>query len=117
MNKVFVYGTLRKEEEPTHILPDYDMHVCRGKNFAFPYAVPGNGCIYGELVEVDDKDLQELDRYENIRSGLYKRVELEVEPYGDLGDYELVWVYVAGPALLPEVVESGNWNDFLNKEK
>lgn len=111
---VFVYGTLRDGEEPTHFLPGYAMVAYQGRDFKFPYAVPsGEYDIVGNLVEVDDKGLEQFDVYENVRSGLFVRKEVEVVDI-DTNDSTVAWVYIAGPSLF-NIVESGNWLEYLDR--
>lgn len=115
-HKVFVYGTLRGSAAATHYLPGFALVAYEGKDFKFPYAVPSAEYdVYGNILEVDDATLEQLDKYENVRSGLYVRTEAEVSDIAT-EETELVWVYVAGPSLF-NVIEDGDWLNFLNKEK
>lgn len=107
---VFTYGTLRNNVEATHRITGYQMCAYQGRDFEFPYLVPKGGEeVYGNIIEVDDVTLAEMDKYENIRSGLFVREVCEVFSLTGDEDEQNAWVYVAGPALLPEVVESGDW--------
>ena len=120
MHKVFVYGTLRNGEAATHALEGYAMVAYEGKDFKFPYAIPnGDRAVYGNIIEVDDADLEQLDKYENVRGGLYVRqrvlvedIREEVRPWAD---EEEVWAYIAGPSLF-NAVESGDWLSFIDRE-
>lgn len=112
-HKVFVYGTLRRGEEVTHRLPGFQMFKCRGKHFDFPYIQPctcGNELhnIYGNIIEVDDIQLEELDKYENVKSLLFTRERAIVYPMTETIPEE-VWVYVAGPALANKPIPTGLW--------
>lgn len=115
-HKVFVYGTLRSNlGESTHILPDHVMLAYEGRDFKFPYVVAHYDYdVFGNIIEVDDAELEQLDRYENIRIGLYARKKVEVTN-SSTAESEEVWAYIAGPALF-NVIESGDWLEFLNKE-
>ena len=114
-HKIFVYGTLREEQEATHLLPYYMMLAYQGKDFSFPYIVEHpDRDVVGNVIEVDDKELDKLDIYENIRSGLYVRVEVEVLRIDNVDESDLVWVYIAGPSLF-NVIENGDWLEFLKE--
>ena len=113
LHKVFVYGTLRDGHEPTHSLRQSALlQLVDGRKFDFPmlqvvdFDLPFQ--VVGNVLEVDNDSLKDLDAYENVKSGLYKRVML---PIGQLGrdDQEDMWVYVAGPALERPIISSGDW--------
>ena len=58
------------------------------------------------------EDLVRYDMYEGISSGLYRRVETEVNM--DDGSKEKVWLYVAGDELMQRsnmfrIIPSGDW--------
>lgn len=130
-HKVFVYGTLRKDSpDPTiYYIPGMAMfHLGH-----FP-AVAENRyySIVGQIVEVDDEQLAEYDRYEGIQSGFYKREEvIALRKDGEPGNVT-VWVYTAGDEIIQHVeqqwkigvrlrIPSGDWYeanemaDFLAK--
>lgn len=115
-HKVFVYGTLRSNlGESTHILPEHVMLEYEGRDFKFPYVVAHPDYdVFGNIIEVDDAELEQLDRYENIRSGLYVRKEVEVIN-SSTAESEAVWAYIAGPSLF-NIVESGDWIIHSNQE-
>jgi gamma-glutamylaminecyclotransferase len=97
MHKVFVYGTLKEgfanfginagrrvagefrtaERYPLHIVTEYNI----------PWLVnrPGVGeRVIGQLFEVDDHALRDMDRLEQIdEPGWYTRAEIRVHPLGD----------------------------------
>lgn len=105
-HKVFVYGTLRPEGvAPTHELYDYTMYNYHER---FPYLVAEeSGTVVGVVVEVTDKELREMDRYENVKSGLFKRMEVVVQSIKTGEDVE-AFVYVAGN-IHPPTIPSGDW--------
>lgn len=106
-HKVFVYGTLRPEGvAPTHELYDFTMYNYFDR---FPYLVyeDGRSIVRGVIVEVSDKQLKEMDRYENVKSGLFKREEVTVQDLATAEEIE-AFVYVAGN-IHPPVIESGDW--------
>lgn len=106
-HKVFVYGTLRPEGvAPTHELYDYTMYNYFNR---FPYLVfeEGRSLIVGVIVEVTDKELKEMDKYENVKSGLFTRIQVTVQDLTTAEDVE-AFVYVAGN-IHPPVIESGDW--------
>lgn len=108
-HKVFVYGTLRPEgQDWTHYLLGYAMYDA-GR---FPYILQDNhGIVYGNVLEVTEKQLSRLDDYEAVDSGLYLRQKAPVRAGGAIqqSDYEEMWVYAAGPRLTPRHISSGDW--------
>jgi gamma-glutamylcyclotransferase (GGCT)/AIG2-like uncharacterized protein YtfP len=119
MTRVFVYGSLRKgfgnhgllanslfiEEATTK--PTYSMlHLG-----SFPGLIPGNTAIQGEVYDVDDTTLVDLDRLEGYPH-LYGKELASVElPWGT----ETALVYVlseetANSMGSRDIVESGDWN-------
>lgn len=114
LHKVFVYGTLRNGHEPTHFLrKNALLQLIAGQKFNFPMVQVVNFDlpfqVVGNVMEVDDEELVGLDRYENVKSGLYKRVKLPISKIGPTDEQEEMWVYVAGPALERPVITSGDW--------
>ncbi|MFE1228290.1 gamma-glutamylcyclotransferase family protein [Streptomyces sp. NPDC058745] len=123
----FVYGTLRPggrnhdrfllgrtaAEEPAR-LAGAVLHDGPG----YPYAVPGDGRITGELVTAAPGAyvglLDVLDRLEEYRGpghplNLYERVEREVVRLRD-GAAVPAWVYLAAPGVpLGPPVAGGDW--------
>lgn len=116
-HKVAVYGTLRPRdgkgqyEEATHYLSGYRMYNYHDK---FPYvekSTDESDIVLVNILEVDDKGLDHLDRYEGVDNGLYTREQEEVwSRDDDTPETELAWVYVAGN-ISPERIVSGDWND------
>ncbi len=102
MTKVFVYGTLKKGWgnhrllEGSTFLGVYETP----KEFSlydggFPYAFHGGGeNIRGELYEVDDDTLKNLDRLEGYPSH-YNRIKIEAHDTADsMGENYEAWIYV-----------------------
>jgi len=114
LNKLFVYGTLRKGE-PTHRLPGYMMFKVKGRDFDFPVIQPypwqdNQPDVIGTVIEVPDEELQRLDVYEGVYHGLYERAKVVVVPLdGDTSAVEEVQAYIGGPALVHEPIPSGVW--------
>lgn len=111
-HKVFIYGTLRQEfSEPTHLIYDHGMYNYYDR---FPYIIKEKGnddWVVGNLLMVDDKELDHLDRYEGVDRGLYTREQVEVFSLKEDERSEgLAWVYVAGN-IAPPRIESGNWHE------
>jgi gamma-glutamylcyclotransferase (GGCT)/AIG2-like uncharacterized protein YtfP len=70
--------------------------------FPYPFIVEANGSsVDGVLVmDLSPYDIQVLDRYEEVESGVYRREPVQVEAWG-CGPHPVhVWadVYVAGPS-------------------
>lgn len=104
--RLFVYGELCKPAVLRGLLgrvptaePALLAGYRRSLNRATGYfrAVPSSGGrIAGLLLEgIDERDLAELDGFENVDGGEYRRVEVEVEALAD-GGVLRAWAYVAG---------------------
>lgn len=100
MHKVFVYGTLKKGygnhrllEKSKFLGTAYTHSEFSLYNGGFPYATDGGkNEIKGELYEVDDNTLQNLDWLEGYPSH-YNRIETQVaDEYDGL---DKAWIYIA----------------------
>lgn len=132
MHKVFVYGTLKEgfanfginagrripgdyrtaERYPLHIVTEY--HI--------PWLVnrPGSGeRVTGQLFEVDDPTLREMDRLEQIdEPGWYTRERIRVHPVGDDGGagIEAHVYFGAAERLQTDVVHAGPLAEFTAEQ-
>jgi gamma-glutamylcyclotransferase (GGCT)/AIG2-like uncharacterized protein YtfP len=112
MEKLAVYGTLRRGNENTGRIENCSL-VYPGHT-RFPAIIQntrGLGAVV-EVLNVSDEDINMYDSYEGIDSGLYRRVKTKVKM--DSGEKEDAWVYVAGDLLLQhenvfEVIKGGDW--------
>lgn len=120
---LFVYGTLRGD--PVTGMPAGPLAGCTrvsdgtvgGTLYSiegrFPALVRyGDDPVRGEIWRCPGDLLSELDAYESVATGLFRRVALEIE----IGTGELVpcWLYTAGPALSRQLtpvnrIASGTW--------
>lgn len=115
MAKLFVYGTLRKDKEPTgkppFVLIGYKMFAYSG-NFEFPYIQRTRNPedkVLGELLTVSESKLKELDRYEGVDRGMYSRDLVTVHTTSETpASIDNVHVYVE-KGFAPKPVLSGNW--------
>jgi gamma-glutamylcyclotransferase (GGCT)/AIG2-like uncharacterized protein YtfP len=116
-NRVFVYGTLRNGVPATHRLHGYRMFFVPGRNGNnFPFIQRTDGfyddrawySVLGNIVEVTDKELEQADVYEGVSNGLYTREKLHVQCLSTKRIIE-AWVYVGGPALVYQPIDSGDW--------
>ncbi len=81
-------------------------------NFPFIQAYPWDDRqpeIYGNILEVTDDQLEKLDQYENIKSGLYVRQKVAVYEMKSPAEPEVMWAYIGGPALVNTPIPSGDW--------
>ena len=86
MNKVFVYGIFTNEDTRLHTIGDVPCweHTLDGYNirthskcgFATVYENPDT-MVSGMMLEVDDIQLQKMDKIEGISFGLYRRVKID----------------------------------------
>jgi gamma-glutamylaminecyclotransferase len=111
---LFVYGTLRSDQ-PAHGLLRGARLVARARTEprftlvemdGYPALVEGGGTsVAGEIYEVDEAVLSELDRYEDVPQ-IFQRETLRI------AEHE-VWVYVLPPqhAAGRPSLPSGDWCD------
>jgi gamma-glutamylcyclotransferase (GGCT)/AIG2-like uncharacterized protein YtfP len=115
--KVFVYGTLRPRDNKrcylsaTHVLYGYQMFDNVSYPFIKPVGEATNSCILGNIIEINERELESLDRYENIHSGLYVRDTATALSIADNEPVD-VFVYVAGPLFDPQPIASGDWKQY-----
>jgi gamma-glutamylcyclotransferase (GGCT)/AIG2-like uncharacterized protein YtfP len=134
MHQVFVYGTLRKGDSRFGILAECECiaeeaHLLGFKMLhlgGFPGIVPSeNGAedqVRGEIYEVDDALLAQLDRIEGYQkddpeSSLYLRQEVTpsfAEGEGEFQYFPNTWTYILnedGWSHSTRVIASGDWFD------
>lgn len=91
------------------------MFAIQGKMFDFPViqAYPWKDAqplVLGNLIEVDDEELEELDKYEGVERGLYTREDVVVYSLGKAVAKPITaQAYIGGPALVNPPVPSGVW--------
>ena len=99
--KLFVYGTLKKVFRYEMNSPTAPMQGVKliGKyqtqerwtlaDFkAYPGMIPGNSGVVGEVWEIPDEKMAQLDRYEGVPN-LFSRRMVEVAP---VGSEDYVWI-------------------------
>jgi gamma-glutamylcyclotransferase (GGCT)/AIG2-like uncharacterized protein YtfP len=89
MEKIFIYGLFRDQAKP--LLGNYKSlgrDSVKGKMFKvnefYPGFIPGDGKVWGELIEIDSSVLTQLDEYEGDE---YDRVEIKTNSGVDC------WIY------------------------
>jgi gamma-glutamylcyclotransferase (GGCT)/AIG2-like uncharacterized protein YtfP len=116
---LFVYGTLRRGG-PAHDRLAGCEHVGEGKVGGVLYDIDGRfpallhygeTPVYGEIWRCPAELLLQLDRFEGVDSGLFRRRGIEVET--ERGEVPC-WTYTAGPALSRKLqpdrrIRSGRW--------
>ena len=96
---IFVYGTLKRGRRANYLLANsrflgegsiegYDMYLV----VDFPAIVKGKGIVKGEVYEIDEETLKELDNYEGFPL-LYDRVLESVNLYNGKEIEAYVYVY------------------------
>jgi gamma-glutamylcyclotransferase (GGCT)/AIG2-like uncharacterized protein YtfP len=129
-NYVFVYGSLRKHHPNAQQLKNADCIAEQSwtkgnlldSGYGFPYLVPSDGKVYGELYSVDDDELHALDRLEGYhgegRNNHYERVIQKVVT--DNGAYQ-AFVYILADfskAAKMDKIQCGDWGVYsLLKQK
>lgn len=123
MHYVFVYGTLRKQQANAHYLYGAtciaDQAWTHGKLFDTNEGYPAMICtkedkVYGEVYEVDDDMLKQLDQLEeytgNPEKDLYDRITQIIY----LGDRNIsAYVYVAqNDGMLQRLIITGDWTSY-----
>ena len=114
-NKLAVYGTLRNGKR--------DLWKVNGFSLVFPGHRHYPAAMHDrkakdmvvELINVDEFDLANYDRYESIDTGLYERRMVKVHNKLDVID---AWMYTIGAALLQgtKVFEMVPKQDWMSKE-
>jgi gamma-glutamylcyclotransferase (GGCT)/AIG2-like uncharacterized protein YtfP len=68
-----------------------------------------SGLVTGEVYEVDDEVLNEMDRFEATSNYLRKPVEISLD-----GEKRIGWVYEPDPKFysLIKVIKSGDWQEY-----
>lgn len=123
---VFVYGTLRTGQSNWEwALKDRAKFIgfakTKGRLYrlgGFPGLRFGEGYVYGEVFEVDEDTLKDLDRLEGVDHGFYVRMTVPIE-YIKLNGEDTpsdceypnkVYVYVYGNQPLEHnLIQSGDW--------
>jgi len=111
-HRVFVYGTLRKGGLYHSLLADADFlgEIRTTKDFkllnlgAYPAMVPGHMAVLGELYEVPDALLADLDRLEGAPT-LYYRAVIELAD----GSNALAYLLTNPGLRVAPTIESGDW--------
>lgn len=107
---VFVYGTLREQEQNTHRLDGYALFQINSANFLYPSVRREERAMtFGNLLPIrSKKHLANMDRYENVQGGLFSR---EIVQVVDLSNNRRVpaYVYVGADFLFPSRIPSGDW--------
>lgn len=96
---LFVYGTLKSGFSRNHAVreqrylgtaktkPEYGMYALSGypallnKKLAEISNVEANNSIYGEIYEINEECLENLDKIEGVDTGLFERKIIEIEQY------------------------------------
>lgn len=121
MNKhfVFVYGTLRRGGAGAmSIRFPNSKFIAEAKVSGSLYdlgAYPGlllneaDSLVTGEVYEVDDETLNQLDEFEAASHYLRKQVEISLDT-----QKRICWVYEPDPEFysLRKLITSGNWNEY-----
>jgi gamma-glutamylcyclotransferase (GGCT)/AIG2-like uncharacterized protein YtfP len=109
VNYLFVYGTLRGMGGNYNLISEGTVKGQLWHLGSFPGLVlGGNFDVIGEIHQVTDQNLQNLDYYEGTPV-LYRRVKVPV--LRKEGDFLKCWVYEYAQPILPRhrLIVSGDW--------
>ncbi len=116
MNYLFVYGTLKRGGSRHWILEDFSfLGRAKAKNFAlydlgpYPAMVPEDGVVYGEVYEVPEEILRDLDWVEGVPF-LYRRELIEVVFEDGLSLKAWAYIYNGNVKGYPRI-EDGEWRE------
>jgi gamma-glutamylcyclotransferase (GGCT)/AIG2-like uncharacterized protein YtfP len=114
MNYLFVYGTLKRGGSRHWLLQDFPfLGRARAEGFAlydlgpFPAMVPDAGVVYGEVYEVPEEILRDLDWVEGVPV-LYRRELIEVVFEDGFSVKAWAYIYNGDVKGFPRI-ESGEW--------
>jgi gamma-glutamylcyclotransferase (GGCT)/AIG2-like uncharacterized protein YtfP len=111
MDRVFVYGTLRRGASQGFRM-DQARWIGSGHVRGILYRIdwyPGlvreatGGAVVGDVYEVDDERMRDLDAYEGEE---YRRVQVSVE--GDASGVAWIWEWL-GDVNEQQIIASGDW--------
>ena len=113
---LFVYGTLRGRALGKFIgkgktLDKFEMYDC-----GFPYIIPSEkgSQIVGEVYLVDQETLKELDYYEGVETGLYKRAKFKI--ILNEGKTITAWLYFRNSPLEKSTkIKASDWIEWKRK--
>ena len=106
-----VYGTLKREVEEKGMVGGYKL-VFPG-TYSFPAAIKDKDkSVRVEVQKIEDYELPDYDRYENVEGGLYTREVVNVAM--DDGTVVEAWMYVAGDLIngyngVYQEIPNGDW--------
>ncbi|MBB6443950.1 gamma-glutamylcyclotransferase [Bacillus benzoevorans] len=119
---VFVYGTLRKFQNHSHLLDTAVLVASQcwtsGKlydsSYGYPFMVQANDRVYGELYQLDSEQLKMVDDLEDYQGpgqdNLYERVEQTI--FSDSGTWQ-AFVYVLPKSKNKDslsLIKEGDWS-------
>ena len=113
---LFVYGTLRGKALGKFIgkgktQDKFEMYDC-----GFPYIIPSeNGFqIVGEVYLVDQETFKEIDYYEGVENGLYKKAKFKI--ILDNNETITAWLYFRSSPLEKSIkIEGSDWIKWKRK--
>lgn len=119
MNKLFIYGTLKRGCKNNLVMGTDEAHAKFIREYVtkpqftllhlggFPGLIhQGNQMVTGEIWEVSDQLLKRLDIFEG-HPNLFKRTDLEAE-------HEPIWYYAWNGSTSRDQIRGGVWKDDKN---
>lgn len=116
--KIFVYGTLKQGFRAHHMLGNETKFLGATKIPGvlvscghFPGLLPDNLCeVHGEVYEIPEIKLRELDFYEGVARGLFTR-ETVPGPFGEMIVYQYASQMARPPSPYVLVAKEGTWRN------
>ena len=119
-NYLFVYGTLKRGGSRHWILQDFPfLGRAKAKGFVlydlgpYPAMVYGDGVVYGEVYDVPEEVLRDLDWVEGVPV-LYRRELIKVVFQDGFSLKTWAYIYNGSVKGFPRI-ESGEWNVLQEK--
>ena len=101
-----VYVTLRTGLGQKGFVNGYKL--VRVKNAHFPAILKGEGRVIVEVMRVSNNELENIDRYEDVHNGLYKRVTVPVTLFKNQKTFN-AYIYEGGNIREYEELSGGDW--------
>ncbi|WP_456274455.1 gamma-glutamylcyclotransferase [Bacillus sp. AK031] len=126
--KIFVYGSLRKNQKYHYYLEDSELVSeqawIKGELYdtgeGYPALKEGSGRVYGEIYEINQAVLERIDELEDFKENSDENLYLRqtAEAVTDSGSLDVIFYTGFQPTLFKECIPSGDWtlHTFMEKK-